>query len=308
MRNFSVLFLIVFIVSCSARKSPSEPSETVEQLLTSAWQDYAEFRFSDARSKFSNIVNSDATNLEAYYGLSLSSLSLGIYNESYSNAIVGTSVGEGVLLPIRDTIILDNNNYSNYYDTLKVNDTTYVWRLKLPNRNIVNIVSINKGIDIIQYSTYYDSIIVGVSDTGSLLKPGDTIIFFIQFTSNQSLDIYKWLLFAVAGAAYYYDGKGKQAFNNLLVPIYRSPSGNLPARVVKSFKLLDVQKLMLNVLNVQEDYILMAHILHQIDNSWPNSSVGWTCQSWTFSPCDIKWAILNVNYVKDKYYEILSQP
>lgn len=306
-----MLYLIVLFISlaCSAKKTPSESPITIEQLLESAWKDYGEFRFGQARASFYNIVNSDAENLEAYYGLSLSSTSLGFYNEAYSYGITGTAVGgENILELATGKIVLDNNNYSAYYDTLKISGNNYVFRIKLPHRNIVNIISISKGNLPIIYDTYYDSLIIGQTTLSELLKPGDTIVFSVQITPNQKLNVYKWHLFTISSSAYYFDGKLTDAKKTALIPAYRDTTGSLSNRVRKKFSKTDLYVNLTGVLNGLPDYILLAHILNKIDNNWPNNSIGWNCGTWQLSTCDIKWVLSNINHVKNKYYQVISQP
>ncbi len=307
-RFFISILLFGIFLGCSAKKTPSEPSQDINSLLNDAWKDYAEFRFSDAREKFYNIVNFDAQNLEAYYGLSLSSLSIGIYNEAYSLSTIGASVNGNEIYSDEGQIILDNTNYSNYYDTLKISGNIYAWRIKLPARNIVNIVHIKRGLNPIEYSTYYDSLIIGVSDFSALLKVGDTISYFVQRTSKDPIDVHKWHLFAVASAAYFYDGKLKEATQNVIIPLYRDKVGNFEPRVVKKFNPSDIILLALYISNSNKDYISMANMLNKyLNGNWPTNNDGWNCGSWSLSLCDVKWVYENVNKVKDKFYEVVSQ-
>lgn len=309
MKNILYVFVLLLSLACSAKKTPSESPITVDELLENAWKDYGEFRFGQARASFYDIVNGNAENLEAYYGLSLSSTSLGFYNEAYSYGITGTAVGgENILELTVGSIVLDNNNYSTYYDTSRISGNNYVFRIKLPHRNIVNIVSIAKGNLPIIYDTYYDSLIIGQAVLSELLKPGDTIIFSIQRTPNQKLNVYKWHLFTISSSAYYFDGKLVEAKNTALIPAYRDTSGTLASRVRKKFSKTDLYINLVKVLNGLPDYILLAHILNKIDSNWPNNSIGWNCGTWQLSTCDIKWVLSNLNQVKSKYYEVISQP
>jgi len=309
-----LIFISFIILGCSAKKTPSETPITYDDIMNEAWKNYSIFEFSKARNLFSQALSINSKDREAYYGNSLSSASLSLYQEAFSLSSSGIfAQGEPPLKKVVNKIILNSMPDTILISAKKVgNDSVYFgyYYIQISDTPILEVSSIflNNSLKSI-YAFNRNKIIVPfthVLDQNSnvkqsdLPKANDTIIYSVSIPTLKDIDSLLWNIIVLSSGLGYLSDNLSQAMIYGYLAYFTNPINSLNPRIVKRFKNSDNVFNLARILYKLELYYNLTNLLHDVDANWPYNNWGNNIK------IDIKWVYNNQNAIKSKFYEFLS--
>ncbi|MEO0203294.1 MAG: hypothetical protein ABIL37_06215 [candidate division WOR-3 bacterium] len=312
MRRLWLIALVILTFSCSKTTKAQEPI-TYEDIINSAWEEYGNFRFANARNLFSQILSINSKDLEAYYGYSLSSASISLYDDAFSSASIGVfvssipvakAVKEIIINTIPDTVVIKREKIgpdsviSGYY-YISISDTPILEFPKIfLNKKPMDVYSFTKDKIIAPFTIVKDA--SGQIKDITLPQVNDTIQYLLTYAIAKDLDVLLWNDVVLAGGTGYLAGQLDQAIIYGYLAYYTNPVGNLNPRIRKKFTLDQNLYNLARILYDKEMYFNLVEILHIYYNNWPYPSWGNDLKY------DIKWVLNNTTEIKTRFYDFLA--
>ena len=318
MRARGLIFLsFVVAASCGPVNETAPEPYTREDILSLAWQKYANLEFSAAKQYFDIAIRMDSRDAEGYYGLALSYASLGLRNEAISNAVISlfanytpyvTEARVDTPASLVDTIIL--TSYVAFPN--RVYKGIYIYHLPDLGRPLLRMSSFRVNdipAEIIDYgedyiiASFFHAVLFSNPDSvtsTTLPLPGRPVVYSAEVLNVDTLPAVEWnSTVLVADIAYLNQDYWRAAQYGHMASLIR-PGGILPQRVVKYFTMDDVKNIQLRIYYENGQWYSLANALHEIDNAWPYP--GWG----TDMKADVSWSFLNQDAVKSKYFSVIG--
>ncbi|MEO0213309.1 MAG: hypothetical protein ABIL49_05495 [candidate division WOR-3 bacterium] len=314
MRRFWLITLSIFTFSCSKTTKAEEPI-TYDDIMNSAWQEYANFRFANARNLFSQILSINSQDLEAYYGYALSCASLSLYDEAFSSASVGIftqavpiskAVREIILSNVPDTVVISaqkigSDSVITGYYYISITDTPILEFPKIfVNNKPRDVYAFTKDKIIAPFIIVKDASSGQIKDN-TLPGINDTFQYSLTYPTVGNLDILVWNDVILASGTGYLANQLDQALIYGYLAYYTNPIGNLNPRIIKSFTPEQNIYNLVKILYDKSFYFNLVDIIHShFDTQWPYQNWGSNIKA------DISWVVSNTSAIKNKYYEVLA--
>ncbi len=320
MRTRGLIFLsILMAAACGPVNETAPEPYTREDILTLAWQKYANLEFSAAKQYFDVAIRMDSRDAEGYYGLALSYASLGLRNDAISNAVIAlfanytpyvTKARVDTPTSLVDTIIL--TSYIAFPN--RVYKGIYIYHLHDLGSPLLRMSSFRVNdfpAEIVDYgedyiiANFFHAVLFTNPDSvtsSTLPLPGYNVVYSAEVLNVDTLPQVEWnSVVLVADLAYLEQDYWRASQYGHMARLI-TPGGTLPDRIVKSFTMDDVKNVQLRTYYENGQWYSLAKELHEIDNTWPYP--GWG----TDMKADVAWSFANQDAVKSKYFSIIGGP
>ncbi len=314
-----ILISILMVAACGPVNEPAPEPYTREDILTLAWQKYANFEFSTAKQYFDVAIRMNSRDAEGYYGLALSYASLGLRNDAISNAVISlfanytpytTEAYVDTPSVLTDTIVL--SSYIAFPN--RVYKGIYIYHLPKLTRPLLRMSSFRVNdfpAEIVDYgedyiiASFFHAVLFTNPDSitsSTLPMPGYSVVYSAEVLNVDTLPPVEWNSIVLVENLTYLDQDYWRASHYGYMARLITPDGTLPDRVVKNFTLDNAKDLHLRIFYENSQWYSLAKELHEIDTTWPYP--GWG----TDMKADVSWSFKNQDAIKSKYFSVIGGP